>query len=452
MELLEHLTPERVVSLRSRDKKGALDELVDCACKTTRGLDGKRVREAVLAREAIVSSWVAPGIAIPHGRLAGLSDFVVVFGRSEAGVDYDAPDRQPVRIMVMILGRVEEPDRHIAVLASVARLLRSEGTVEAVLRTRDRKEIHEVIRSELTKDASSGRPAERRGTSGLADAMVDHTLLLAGEVGAGAVMIHADAMADTTSLASLSTDVKVILVVRRAEALAREVREHFPVLEVPLSGLTRSNHISLSVLFALSRGLIRPDARVLSLFGEPGSGRLDTLRVIEGTKQLSGLAQVYTSGLLGDASLEVLERVLQIATELGREGREGKAVGALFVLGDHEHVREWSHQMVVNPFKGYRDEEKSILDPSLAETVKAFSTIDGAFLIRGDGVIEAAGAYLRSGKQATGLRSGLGARHTAASTITENTAAAAVVLSQSTGQVSLFRGGKIVLKLDRTSG
>jgi DNA integrity scanning protein DisA with diadenylate cyclase activity len=124
-------------------------------------------------------------------------------------------------------------------------------------------------------------------------------------------------------------------------------------------------------------------------------------------------------------------------------------VGALFVLGDFGHVREWSHQMVVNPFKGYRDEEKSILDPSLAETIKAFSTIDGAFLIRGDGVIEAAGAYVRSGKLATGLRSGFGARHTAAATITENTQAAAVVLSQSTGQVSLFRGGGLILQLDR---
>jgi diadenylate cyclase len=451
MELLTHLTPERIVSLRSREKAGALSELVDCACRTTRGLDPSRANEAVLAREAIVSSWVARGVAIPHGRLPGLSDFVVVVGRSEAGVDYDAPDGHPVRIMVLILGKVEEPDRHIAVLASVARLLRSASTIEAVVKARGRKDVYEVIRSELARDGALPR-SERRAAAGLTESMLEHAVALAREVEAGAVMVHADAIADAGVLLSLATDVKVILVARHAEGIGEEVRTRFPVLEVPLSGLTRSNHISLSVLFALSRGLIRPEARVLSLFGDPGSGRLDTLHVIEGVREVSGLAAVYTSGLLGDASLEVLERVLQLASELGREGREGKAVGALFVLGDHEHVREWSHQMVVNPFKGYRDEEKSILDPSLAATVKAFSTIDGAFLIRGDGVIEAAGAYLRSGKQATGLRSGFGARHTAAATITENTQAAAVVLSQSTGQVSLFRGGKIILQLDRALG
>jgi diadenylate cyclase len=448
MELLDRLTQERIVSLRSVDKLGALGELIEAARRTTPGLDAAAAREAVLAREAIVSSWVAPGIAIPHGRLAGLADFVVVFGRSQQGVEYEAADGRPVQIMVMILGRVEEPDRHIAVLAEVARLLRSERTREGLLGARGRREIYDVIRSALSLEAPPPR-FERGAAAGLTEAMVEHAASLAQEVRAGAVMVHVDAMADPSVLLSLPQGVQVLLVSRRAASLPEEIRGRFPVLEVPLSGLTRANHISLSVLFALSRGLIQADARVLSLFGEPGSGRLDTLLVIDAGREVSGFATSYSSSLLGDVSLEVLERVLQLASELGREGREGRPVGALFVLGDYEHVREWSHQMVVNPFKGYVDEEKSILDPSLAETIKAFSTIDGAFLIRGDGVIEAAGAYLRSGKHSGGLRSGFGARHTAAATITENTRAAAIALSQSTGQVSLFRGGRLILQLER---
>jgi diadenylate cyclase len=448
MELLDRLTPERFISIRSRDKLGALSELLEAARRTTPGLDAAGARGAVLAREAIVSSWVAPGVAIPHGRLAGLADFVVIFGRSQAGVEYEAADGRPVQIMVMILGRVEEPDRHIAVLAEVARLLRSEQTQQAIIRARNRRDVHQIVHSELSRDARPSRP-ERRSTAGLTEAMIDHAAALAREVEAAAVMVHVDAVADASVLSALPTDAKVILVARRAASLPEEIRARFPVLEVPLSGLTRSNHISLSVLFALSRGLIGPDARVLSLFGEPGSGRLDTLLVIDAGKEVSGFATAYSSSLLGDVNLEVLERVLQLASELGREGREGRPVGALFVLGDFGRVREWSHQMVVNPFKGYGDEEKSILDPSLAETIKAFSTIDGAFLIRGDGVIEAAGAFLRSGKQATGLKSGYGARHNAAASITEHTQAAAVVLSQSTGQVSLFRGGRLILQLDR---
>jgi DNA integrity scanning protein DisA with diadenylate cyclase activity len=108
-----------------------------------------------------------------------------------------------------------------------------------------------------------------------------------------------------------------------------------------------------------------------------------------------------------------------------------------------------SQQLVINPFKGYSDEEKSILDPSLEETLKEFSTIDGAFLVRGDGVVEAAGTYLRPDVAVEDLPSGLGARHAAAAGITTATSALAVVISQSTGRVSLFKGGKPILVLDK---
>jgi DNA integrity scanning protein DisA with diadenylate cyclase activity len=124
-------------------------------------------------------------------------------------------------------------------------------------------------------------------------------------------------------------------------------------------------------------------------------------------------------------------------------------VGTTFVIGDYERVVRYCRQMVINPFRGYSEEEKSILDPSLEETVKEFSTIDGAFIIRGDGVIMSAGTFLRPEKDAPNLPSGLGARHAAAAALTETTASVAVVVSQSTGSVSLFKGGGLVMSLER---
>lgn len=446
MELEKRIGPGNVVTVRSRDRRGALEELVRAACRATPGLDEPQAMAAVWAREEIVSSWVGPGVAIPHGRLPGLGDFVVVLGRSRDGVEYEAPDARPVRILVLILGRAEEPDRHIAVLAETARLLGEEKTREAILAARGRREIYDIVHREI---ARATPPKEQRLGEGLTELMLTHALSLARETGAAAVLVLAEAVSDPSILARLETDVTIIPVTRRADLLPPEVRSRFEVLEIPISGLGRANHISLSVLFALTRRLIRPEARLVTLFGEPGSGLPDTLGVVEADKEVSGLAAVYASGFLGDVALEVLQRVLQIAEELAREGREGRRVGAIFVLGDCESVRAWCHQMVINPFKGYREEERNVLDPSLAETIKEFSTIDGAFLIRGDGVIEAAGAYLRSGKHALPLGPGLGARHTAAAAITQHTQAAAVVLSQSTGQISLFRGGQLILALGR---
>ena len=90
------------------------------------------------------------------------------------------------------------------------------------------------------------------------------------------------------------------------------------------------------------------------------------------------------------------------------------------------------------------------MDPFLEETIKEFATIDGAFVIRGDGVVMSAGVFLKPEKAAEDLPAGLGARHTAAAAITANTAAVSVVVSQSTGVVSVFRNGKRILALEKS--
>ena len=97
-------------------------------------------------------------------------------------------------------------------------------------------------------------------------------------------------------------------------------------------------------------------------------------------------------------------------------------VGTLFVIGDSDQVLTQSHQLVINPFHGYPENERNILDPRLEETIKEFSAIDGAFVIRGDGVILAAGAYLAPrSKLDEKLPQGLGTRHEAAAGITAMT-------------------------------
>jgi len=140
----------------------------------------------------------------------------------------------------------------------------------------------------------------------------------------------------------------------------------------------------------------------------------------------------------------VLERVLSIATELSNEGREGKPVGALFVIGDSEEVSEHSQPLLLNPFYGYSEDERNVLNPFMDETVKELSSIDGAFIIRGDGVLESAGSLLRPTQYPQNLASGLGSRHAAAAGITLSFKCIAIVVSSSTGQVNLFSGGDMI--------
>jgi DNA integrity scanning protein DisA with diadenylate cyclase activity len=147
---------------------------------------------------------------------------------------------------------------------------------------------------------------------------------------------------------------------------------------------------------------------------------------------------------------EVVERIVDIASELDYEGREGKPVGAMFVIGDSHSVTSLSRQLILNPFRGYEEHERNVLDRQLEETVKELCTLDGAFIIRGDGVIEACGAFVKTASQDTyELPQGLGARHHAAAAITAVTESLAVTVSESTGTVSIFRSGSIVTEIEK---
>jgi len=145
----------------------------------------------------------------------------------------------------------------------------------------------------------------------------------------------------------------------------------------------------------------------------------------------------------------VFERVLNLALELAAEGREGKPLGAIFVLGDSTQVIEHSHQIIINPFKGHPENERNILDNRLTETVKEFAAIDGAFVIKGAGTIVSAGTYLLPKVMAEELPQGLGARHAAAAAITAATKSIAITISESTGTVRIWRQGRLITEIEK---
>jgi len=108
-----------------------------------------------------------------------------------------------------------------------------------------------------------------------------------------------------------------------------------------------------------------------------------------------------------------------------------------------------SQQMIINPFLGYPEEQLNILNPELEETIKEFSAIDGAFIIKENGVLVTAGRHLNAAPDIRDLPSGLGSRHIAAAGITNVTKAAAIVISESSGNVSVFKNGKLFVTIEK---
>ncbi|VVB51794.1 DisA bacterial checkpoint controller nucleotide-binding protein [uncultured archaeon] len=140
----------------------------------------------------------------------------------------------------------------------------------------------------------------------------------------------------------------------------------------------------------------------------------------------------------------VFEAVIKIALEISTEGREGRSIGTAFLLGDSENVMAKSRQLIMNPFQGYKREEKLITDPEIRDNIKEFAQLDGAFVVTGDGVVEAAGRYITLDTGMVKLQKGLGTRHSSVAAITQRTDSIGVVISQSGGIIRIFRQGRIV--------
>jgi diadenylate cyclase len=147
-------------------------------------------------------------------------------------------------------------------------------------------------------------------------------------------------------------------------------------------------------------------------------------------------------------SPEILRAAMKVAFDISNTGREGKQVGTAFIVGDVEEVMIRSHQMILNPYTGQKDEDRNILDRKNWESVKEFAQLDGVFVISEEGMIEAAGRYLDVDARDISVDKGLGGRHVSAAAITRDTVSIAITVSESGGVIHIYMDGKELLHIE----
>lgn len=143
---------------------------------------------------------------------------------------------------------------------------------------------------------------------------------------------------------------------------------------------------------------------------------------------------------------KVFEQTIQLAVEIAREGREGRKIGTMFIVGDKEKVLKESRPLILDPLQGHPPELKKISDFNMRETAKELAQLDGAFVISADGIILSAARYINADSTGINLPLGLGARHMAAAAITRASKSVAVVVSE-TSVVRIFDQGKMVAEI-----
>lgn len=147
-----------------------------------------------------------------------------------------------------------------------------------------------------------------------------------------------------------------------------------------------------------------------------------------------------------DCNARTLEQTIQLAVEIAREGREGHKIGTLFVVSDEEETLKRSRNLILDPLHGHPPEVKRISDSNTRETIKELAQLDGAFIVAGDGVVLSAARYINASADNIELPLGLGSRHVAAASITRDTNAVAVVVSESS-VVRLFNEGRLIAEI-----
>jgi DNA integrity scanning protein DisA with diadenylate cyclase activity len=141
-----------------------------------------------------------------------------------------------------------------------------------------------------------------------------------------------------------------------------------------------------------------------------------------------------------------LKHTVILAVEIAREGREGRKIGTMFVVGDSVEVLKHSRSLILDPLFGHPDDIKLIHLPDMRETVKELAQLDGAFVVSDEGVVVSACRYIDAFSEGIQLPLGLGSRHVAAASITKQTKAVAVVVSESS-IVRVFDDGEIISEI-----
>jgi DNA integrity scanning protein DisA with diadenylate cyclase activity len=274
---------------------------------------------------------------------------------------------------------------------------------------------------------------------------------IANAVKARALFLCADSAKHIALIEPLLEKTEIVLVTKNPESVEEDWPHVKNLLHLPKIDLTRMGQIKIAVLMGLSAGIVSGKDRIVCVTGLPRLHQLDNILVLDLGKEFELLTTNKGANMVGSVRPEVFEGVLNLAIELANQGREGKPVGTIFTLGDHEKVLQLSRQLVMNPFHGYPEEDRNILDPSLRETIREFAAIDGAFVIRDDGVVMAAGRHLNAALEEGELPRGLGSRHVAGAGITAVTDAVAIAISESDGAVRIFKQGAIFMEIEKAS-
>ena len=149
MKIVDYLTENDVLSrLHATSREDVIKEMVDHLKESGKITNADELVKILLERELLGSTGIGHGVAIPHGRLSGLDEILLVFGRSPEGIDFDAHDGKPVNLFFLLVAPEDSAGLHLKTLAKISRIVKNPECREALLNSEDRSTLFHTIEKE----------------------------------------------------------------------------------------------------------------------------------------------------------------------------------------------------------------------------------------------------------------------------------------------------------------
>lgn len=278
--------------------------------------------------------------------------------------------------------------------------------------------------------------------------LIDLAVRLCIDANGDALLVMLPGPTDWQQLRLRCRDLPVIVTAESHDVLAGASEAGLETLPLDLADVPIAEKLTQALLVGVARELLQPGANVVTIYCGFEDDMLDSISYIRLDEHLGRLTARDLQKLGTSVPLETLKTVVDVAVEIGREGREGKPVGTMFVVGDTRRVMQYIHPAGFDPVKGYGRKERSLQDARVREAIKEIAPLDGAFIVSPDGTVEKACQLIDAAHANLTLSKGLGSRHWAGASISKVTSAVAVVVSESNGTVRIFQNGEVVLRIE----
>ncbi|MGV3608667.1 MAG: DNA integrity scanning protein DisA nucleotide-binding domain protein [Planctomycetaceae bacterium] len=277
---------------------------------------------------------------------------------------------------------------------------------------------------------------------------IDLAASLCKSTDAGAILLMLSGPTDWEQLIEHCDGQKAIVVADTPEELAGAAEAGIATIIQGMGDSPVIEKLTQALLNGVAQDLLEPGRGVIVAYSGFEAETIDSISYIRLDEHLGRLTARDLRQLETIVPLDTLKTVVDVAVEIGREGREGKAVGTMFVVGDARKVSAHCQPAGFDPVKGYGREERDLHDARVREAVKEVATLDGAFIVSSEGIVEKAAQLVDAPYTDLTLSKGLGSRHWAGAAISKATKAVAVVVSQSSGTVRIFHNGEVVLRIE----